>query len=194
MDFWLKIEMIKRLVPDPKMEILNGEEIVWNDERTMPTDSEILTELEKYNNETKQFDLFQKVDKLADTKTSEARNLITGKRVTNDQLFRYEQKYEMALKYKTDGSYANELKWEAELTGMTTDKLVDLIITTGKEYDYAIKKFVAMIEAFRVKLGILIREGRYNDVESIIAEAYRMDVAEMTIDNVKKLLTKYNAS
>ena len=193
MDIWLKVILIKRLVPDPKMEIRNGEEIIWNDERSMPTDSELLEELNKFNDEMKKLELYKKIDKFADTKTKEAKNYIAGKTVTDEQLLRYERKYEMAKAYKTDGSYKDELSWEAELTGITVDELADLIVNTAMVYNKELNSTIAKIEAFRVKLGNWVKAGKYNNVESILAEAYKLPV-DVSIDEIKNLIAKYESS
>ena len=186
MDFWLKVELIRRLVPNPKMDIINNEEIIWNDDRSMPTDSELLSELDKYNKEIKENTLYEKVDKLADAKTNEAKNYITGKFITDEQLYRYNVKYDMAKKYIEDGSYSEELGWEASLSGIAVDDLAKLIVQTGDSYKEEMRKYIAAIEAARVRLGQLIKDEKYTNVESIIASLYQLPVTS-TIDEIKKV-------
>jgi len=191
MDFWLKIELIKRLVPNPKIEIINNEKIIWNDTRAMPTDSELLAELDKYNKEIKENALYEKINKLADRKTIEAKKYIMGNFVTDEQMYRYEIKYEMAKKYLKYNTHIEKLSWEADLLNISIDDLAKSIIRKGKIYRKEMRKYVALIEAIRVKLNQLVKESKYNSVEKIIPILYKLPVTT-TIDEIKKIFKDNN--
>ena len=187
MDFWLKIELIKRLVPNPKIEIINNEKIIWNDTRAMPTDSELLAELDKYNKEIKENVLYEKISKLADRKTIEAKKYIMGNFVTDEQIYRYEIKYEMAKKYLKYNTHFEKLSWEADLLNISTDELAKSIVRKGKIYRKEMRKYVALIEAIRVKLNQLVKENKYDSVEKIIPILYKLPITSTTIDEIKKI-------
>ena len=99
--------------------------------------------------------LLNGIQSLADTKTKELKNYIAGKKVTPEQVDRYEQKYQLALKCKESGDYT-PLNLEAELQGITGEELADLIITKHDEWVAELQKYIALIEAYRVKAQTIV--------------------------------------
>jgi len=129
---------------------------------------------------------YRKLQKLCDTKSQEAKNYIAGKKVTYEQLARYEEKFQIATEYKANGNYADILKLEADLQGVSVDNLANLIIVKGKAYKQALINFNAMIEAFRVKVSYLIETGQIDKAMQIIEQAKSFG-ADTTPEDIKAL-------
>jgi len=123
---------------------------------------------------------------LCDTKSQEAKNYINGAKVTNEQLVRYEEKYEIAKEYKNSGAYQEILQLEADLVGLSADDLADLIIQMGDAYKQSIIVFNSRIEAFRVKAKRLIEAGEIDKANTIIEKARDLG-ADATDEDVKGL-------
>jgi len=144
------------------------------------TDEELLSKVKE--------DLINKIQNLCDTKTQEAKAYINGAKVTTDQLARYEEKYQIAAEYKSNGNYADTLKLEADLQGLSVDDLADLIIAKGHSYKQALIGFNAKIEAFRVALGKIIKAGDLDKATAIIINAKELG-ANATDEDVAGLFT-----
>jgi hypothetical protein len=99
--------------------------------------------------------LLNDIQSLADTKTKELKNYIAGKKVTPEQVDRYEQKYQLAMKCKEAGDYT-PLNLEAELQGITGEELANLIIEKHDEWVAELQKYTALIEAYRVKAQTIV--------------------------------------
>ena len=108
---------------------------------------------------------------LCDTKSIAAKAYINGAKVTVEQLARYEEKYQIAIEYKANGNYADILKLEADLQGLTVGALADVIITKGDAYKQALITFNAKIEAFRVQVSKLINAGDIDKANAVIEQA-----------------------
>ncbi|MCF6207671.1 MAG: hypothetical protein L3J47_12420 [Sulfurovum sp.] len=130
--------------------------------------------------------LLMSLGALCDAKTTEAKNYINGAPVSNEQLRRYEEKYEMAKAYKATGAYAETLQLEADLAGTTVDQLADLIIASGDAYKQALINFNAMIEAFRVKVKAMISAGDLAGAQAVMEKA-KMLGANATPDDIRGL-------
>ena len=143
----------------------------------------VLAENEAYNilTTTK-----QTLQSLCDTKSVEAKAYINGAKVTTEQLVRYEEKYQIATEYKANGNYADTLKLEADLQGLTVDELADLIIAKGQAYKQALISFNAKIEAFRVQVSKLIAGGQIDKANEIVLKAKDFGV-DTTDENIKGL-------
>jgi len=100
--------------------------------------------------------LLNDIQSLADIKTKELKNYIAGKKVTPEQIERYEQKYKLALKCREAVDYT-PLNLEAELQGITGEDLANLIIEKHDEWVAELQKYTALIEAYRVKAQAIIK-------------------------------------
>jgi len=96
-----------------------------------------------------------RLNSIADNKQKEAEKLITGQKVSDAQLKRYETKYQKALKAKEDSNY-NYFELEAKLVGMDPKDLVDLIINKHNEWLDTLDEYVKLIEAYRIKAKSII--------------------------------------
>jgi len=137
--------------------------------------------------------LYDAIQSLTDTKTKELKNYIAGKRVTPEQVDRYEQKYQLALKCKEAGDYT-PLNLEAELQGITGEDLANLIIEKHDEWVAELQKYTALIEAYRVKAQTIV-EGleTIEDIEKaqmLIDKAKEFDV-NTTEDEIKALFEDF---
>jgi hypothetical protein len=148
--------------------------------------NEFLLELNKVEEENKINTTYKNLQTLCDTKSKEAKKYIVGREVTDEQLARYEEKYQIAKEYKTSGKYKDRLSLEAKLQGLTVDDLADLIIKKGDEYKEALITFNSRIEAFRVKVTNIIEQGDLDKANEIIEKAYNLD-ANSSDDDVAKL-------
>ena len=155
---------------------VKGSEIIWQDDRPQPTQDQIQAKIIEIKTQAKINNAYTSLQKLCDTKSQEAKNYIAGYYISNEQLARYEEKYQIAMEYKANGKYPDVLELEADLKGITIDKLVNLIITKGQAYKQALIKFNAKIEAFRVKVKDLIKNNEIDKVMSIIEKAKKLGV------------------
>ena len=103
-----------------------------------------------------------RLNSIADKKQKEAEKLITGQRVSDAQLKRYETKYQQALKAKEDNNY-NYFELEAKLISMDPKDLVNLIINKHNEWLDILDEYVKLIEAYRIKAKSIINS--LNNVE-----------------------------
>ena len=145
---------------------------------------------EQYKEEKKQKYL-ERLIKLCDLKTLEVKDMLTGQKVTEGLVERYKIKDEIARAYLKDGSYADDLKVEADLNGMTVDELSKLIVQLADKYKSKLNYFYSLIEAFRVKTKKLINEYKFDIVNNIINTAYTFD-ANITPDDIKALFKTIN--
>jgi len=137
--------------------------------------------------------LYDAIQSLADTKTKELKNYIAGKRVTPEQVDRYEQKYQLALKCKEAGDYT-PLNLEAELQGITGEELADLIITKHDEWVAKLQKYTALIEAYRVKAQTIVESlETIEDVEKAkgLLERAKEFGIDTTEEQIKELFEEF---
>ena len=177
---------IEELIPNESFIIVNGVIKFKNTQIKQPTKEQIQDKIAELEAREKLNNAYTSLQKLCDTKSQEAKNYIAGKKVTDEQLARYKEKLEIAQEYKTNGSYADVLKLEADLKGITVDELADLIITKGNEYKQKLIEFNAKIEAFRVKVSKMIEDGEIDKANKIIEKA-RSFGADTTDDDIKAL-------
>ena len=190
MNILTKVTVIDYLVPGAKFDVDPvTEEIVWLDDRPMPSEDEIEAGYIEYVRKTKIDELKSRIDKLADEKTDEAKYIVTGKRLTRGQLLRYEYKYDLAKTYKATNKFSEILAIEANMSGLTVDELADLIIKTGDEYRANMYLFVEVIETLRIFLNKKTEEGEFDKVSSVIAEVYKLPISEITQEKLTELLT-----
>jgi len=116
----------------------------------------------------------EQVQSLCDQKTQEAKQYIAGKKVTQEQLDRYKEKYEIAKKYLTDGSYADLLGYEAQARGMSVEELANVIVQKGDTWKENIVRFNFLIEAFKAKANSLIENLEIERLERILKEAQEL--------------------
>ena len=137
-----------------------------------------------------QKELITELNSLCDTKSKEARNYIAGQKVSNEQLERYNNKFEVAKKYLSDkdDESKSKLQLEADLNGITVDSLANLIVEKGNEYLSALETLNNRIDAFRIKVKQLIQSNEFDKVDSIIEKAKEFN-ANTTDEEIKSLLS-----
>jgi len=150
------------------------------------TQAEIDAQVAELEAQAKITDAKKALQSLCDKKSIQAKTFIAGKDVTTEQLARYEEKYQVATEYKTNGNYANVLQLEADLQGITVNELADLIIVRGNVYKQALIEFNARIEAFRVAVYTIINAGDIDRANTIINGAKDFDNTT-TDDDVAEL-------
>jgi len=126
------------------------------------------------------------LQRLCDEKTADAIKLIGGANTSSEQVSRYAEKLEMAVAFKADGSYKEQLSLEAEFKGIKVDALADLIIKMGAAYKNGLTTFNARIEAFRIRVSALINEGEFPTADLIMAKAEGFN-AKTTDKDIKAL-------
>jgi hypothetical protein len=189
-----QLTSLERLMPDADYKVINGEEVVWNDSRAMPSIDALNAEIANIEIDSEKDNLYSKLQYLCDEKTQEAQNYITGKLVTPEQYKRYKDKYMMAKKYLEDGvSFKEALQLEADFQGITVDDLAKLIVKLGDEYYNQLSIFSARIEAFRIKVGKLIEAQNFDKVRKVLAEAEKLG-ASATDNEVKALFDNSTSS
>ena len=166
--------------------------ITRNSERGIDVPQDVLEKrqfcrdnLKENNNEVD--DVKNLLQYLCDKKSQEAKNYIAGKKVTDEQLARYVEKFDIATEYKENGNYANTLQLEADFQNMSVDELADLIINKGKEYKQALIGFNAKIEAFRVAVEKMIDDGEIDKANEIIETAKEFGI-DTTDEDIKNLI------
>jgi len=135
-----------------------------------------------------QKELITELNSLCDSKSKEARNYIAGQKVSNEQLERYNNKFEVAKKYLSDkdDESKSKLQLEADLNGITVDSLANLIVEKGNEYLSALETLNNRIDAFRIKVKQLIQSNEFDKVDSIIEKAKEFN-ANTTDEEIKGL-------
>ena len=158
-------------------------QVVWKDKKLKEPTKE---QIDGFVKQAKVDNALADLQSLCDTKSVEAKAYINGAKVTAEQLARYEEKYQIATEYKANGNYADTLKLEADLQGLSVDELADLIIAKGQAYKQALISFNAKIEAFRVKVSKLISDGNIDKANEVITKAKELG-AGATDEDIKGL-------
>ena len=153
---------------------------------TKAEEEQIQAKIKEIEAQEKVSNAYKSLQELCDTKSKQAKNYIAGKEVTDEQVRRYEEKYQIAKEYKASGAYADRLKLEADLQGLTVDELADLIIQKGDAWNEALIAFNARIEAFRIAVSKIIDAGDIDRANSIIEKAKELG-ADATDEDVKAL-------
>ena len=123
--------------------------------------------------------------RICDRKTIEAKYIISGMEVSEEQLFRYEAKYKLANKYKNEtdeerkATLASYLQKEADSLNTDVDSLVNTIILKGDEYYDKIFMYGEIIEAFRHKCFQLMEEYEFDRLTKIIDGARTKKIEEL---------------
>ena len=142
---------------------------------------------EEKENQLKKENIHNLLQNLCDTKSKEVKNYIAGKKVTDEQLRRWEEKYQMAKECLNGNSaYCQKLQLEADLQAITTAQLAQLIIQAGDGYKQALMGFNAMIEAFRVKVFTLIEAGEIDKAAQILEQVKNFG-ADTTPEDIKNI-------
>ena len=170
--------------------VLTANKIEWFDKvQEQPTQQEIEDKVKELEAQAKVDDTVQALQSLCDTKSIEAKAYINGAKVTAEQLARYEEKYQIAVEYKSNGNYGTTLQLEADLQGLTVEALADLIIAKGQGYKQALISFNAKIEAFRVQVSKLIGDGNLDKANEVITKAKELG-AGATDEDIKGLFAQ----
>jgi hypothetical protein len=135
--------------------------------------------------------LLQETQSLADFWSKEIKNYVAGKKLTQEQIERYNYKYEIALDCKTNDNY-DVFNNEAEDAGLEPSDLVDLIIKLHDEWISTIKTNTLRIEYFRVAFNKNIEA--ISNLDGVELYKYKLQYAKdnyginTTDDEVKQLL------
>ncbi len=143
-------------------------------------------EFEKLYKNEKTKELTIKLNRVCDKKTKEAKNLIAGKIVTDEQLQRYRDKYLMAKRYKEEGSYEDELKLEASFRKMKVEELADAIISAGDNWEKRMLSYSAKIEGIKTGVNLYIKNEEFNKANEIINEVDNIKI-DTSIKEIKAL-------
>jgi hypothetical protein len=135
--------------------------------------------------------LLKDIQSLADYWSIEIKNYVSGKKLTSEQIERYNYKYEVALDCKTNDDYSI-FDSEASDLDMTSSDLVDLIIQAHDDWLSTIKTNSIRIEYFRIAFNN--RVYLIENVDDVPLFDYKLSYAkksfnmETTDDDVKALL------
>jgi len=135
--------------------------------------------------------LFQETQSLADFWSKEVKNYVAEKKLTQEQIERYNYKYEIALDCKANDNY-DVFNAEAEDLGISANDLVDLIIKAHDDWLATIKENTLRIEYFRVAFNKRIEAIESSD--KIKLYEYKLQYAKdnftikTTDEEVKQLL------
>jgi len=136
-----------------------------------------------------QKELLNELNSLCDTKSKEAENYIAGMRVSDKQLQRYIDKYNIVIKYLADTSNTDlkaSVTLAADLAGSSVDDYCNLIKEKHDQYISALETLNNKIDAFRVKVKQLILNNEFDKVEGILEKAKNFN-ANTTDDEIKAL-------
>lgn len=135
--------------------------------------------------------LLKDIRSLADYWSIEIKNYVSGKKLTSEQIERYNYKYEVALDCKTNDDYSI-FDSEASDLDITSSDLVDLIIQAHDDWLSTIKTNSIRIEYFRIAFNN--RVYLIENVDDVPLFDYKLSYAkksfnmETTDDDVKALL------
>jgi hypothetical protein len=119
--------------------------------------------------------LTKNIQTLADYWSTEIKNYVSNKKLTQEQIERYEYKYEMALECKNKDNY-DVFKAEAANTGLEPNKLADIIIEYHDKWLNTIKLNSMRIEYFRVAFNKLVLG--ITTLEEANLLSYKLDYAK----------------
>ena len=118
------------------------------------TDEFERTQIEELNTFRAQLkeSILNKIQEVADLSYNKAKAYLAGKHnLTLDQVERYKTKYQLALKAQGgDNDALSKFDLEAELVGLTTTELVNLIVDLGNNWEQELTNYTTKIEALRV--------------------------------------------
>ncbi len=179
---------IHKTIPTPNIAISeeNWEKSVRANANCIDTETGTLFCRDFQSETQKKENTVSKLNSLCDSKSKQAKNYIAGREVTDEQVKRYEEKYQIAKEYQGSGLYADKLQLEADLQGLSVDALANLIIQKGNTWHEAILAFNSRIEAFRIKVSKLIEAGEVDKANNIIEQA-RAFGADTNDEEIKAL-------
>ena len=164
---------LHKSIPEPNLIVddEDWEKAIIGNANFLDTETKEMSCVDFRSEAEKKIDALGRLNHACDKKTRQAKNYIAGKEVTSEQAQRYEEKYQIAKEYRATGTYADRLKLEADLQGLTIDELAELIVNMGDSYKEKLISFNARIEAFRIKASKLIAAGEMERVNSILEQA-----------------------
>ena len=149
------------------------------------TEEELLSKVKK--------DLISKIQSLSDTKTNELKNYVVSKKITTEQIDRYERKYQLAVKCKENNDFTL-LELEASLQGLTGSDLANLIIQKHDEWTTELENNMVKIEAYRIKaqnlVGSIVDLDTLSKANVLLEKAKQFDV-NTTDDEIKTLFKEF---
>jgi len=186
---------IHNTIPEPNIELTDEEwkKYVNDNCNYVDIENNVLLRVDFRTIDERKTSLYNSIQLLADSKTRDLKNYISGKKVTQEQMERYEAKYNVALQCKESGDYS-VLELEAELQGMEPEDLADLIIEKHDELIEYLNKYSAMIEAYRVKAQTIVDSIETLDeiekAQILLDKAKEFDI-NTTEDDIKALFEEY---
>jgi len=161
-------EIIEYLRPDAKYSIV-GDTVVWADtEQVVPTTDDIeVARVELENSNTIRI-YVEKIDDIIDELTIDAKTIIAGRKVSEEQLMRYRDKYDVAKEFVAGNTGDERLVLEASLVGVSTYDIAGRIIVAGDLYIDNMRTRGMLLDAIRVKTMEYIESNSYTIVDQIL--------------------------
>jgi len=137
-----------------------------------------------------------KVQILADDKTTKAETAIAGKDITDKQDKRYRTKYDKAIEAKNNNDYSKfELEASLSIPPISAEDLVNVIIAKGTSWLDALADFIYLIEAYRVasqnRIDLVTTLECIEKAQELLNKAKDMD-ENTSEDDIKALFTEFD--
>ncbi len=128
------------------------------------------------------------LSKVSDEVSIFVRNFLNKVKLTDIQEKRYKYKYNYAVDFingKNDGS---NLNLESSLKGISTTELANIIVSMGNGFLNTMIKYSLMIDAYRVKVKLLIEAGDFTSAMNYIKIGKTLDnnTTQSDIENIFK--------
>ena len=124
----------------------------------------------------------KELDKFCGRKTSQAKLDLLSKNATQDLLERYERKVKIA-----NSKDKSSLQLEADLKGITVDKLATLIKTKNTKYNNALNVFIGKLEAIRTTIAKEIENNNFDRAKELLENVKDLN-KDTTDDEIKAWL------
>jgi len=169
------VQALSTLTPNAKYNIINNT-LVWLD-IDIPEPSQELIDNEIVNilYMKRQDEQRERLVSLSDKFTQLAENYVAGKIVSSKQLIRFNEKFDTATTYKSNGTLGELLSLEANLRNISIDEQADRIITAHNVYKESLKCYLNKIEAVRVTITPLIVNGEFDKVDAVFEKILLLD-------------------
>jgi len=131
---------------------INDYKIVKNEDGTQSLVPMTEEDKIKEENENRKRGIYKEIQEIISEKMNEAKILLAQKYdVPEDQIKRYEAKYEMAKVSKESGDYS-VFEFEAKIQGVTPEELAESIIKLGNSWYKTLNTIYTKLDGLRIKL------------------------------------------
>ena len=168
-----RLKAITKIMPDAKVEVINGEHIVWKDERPEPFEYEIEEAHKQILMDKIKDYLIDKVMEEADRQTDMLELYISDNLENKNLLKRYKVKEKIAREAVENNDYSKLVRAariESSLQGVeiTPEQLTKKIIEMADNYNSLYEEYVMLIEDYRVGIKNFIKNiNDYRDIELV---------------------------